>query len=127
MRRAVLLTIVIGLACSVSSSTPIDGQTPQDLAGADQTYFDGRSTQDLARADQNDSVGACTLAYPTPGCGANTPQRQCNRGLACLQHACSCDGQVIIGCYDFSVPYAYQTFAYLLGDTCDPNPDGSAQ
>jgi hypothetical protein len=126
MRRAVLLTIVGGLACSVSQSTPIDGQSGQDLAGGDQTFSDGQSAQDLARVDQSYTMDACILAYPTPGCGANTPERQCDRGLACLQHACSCDGHVITGCHAFPVPYAYETFAFFPGDTCDPNPDGSA-
>jgi hypothetical protein len=127
MRRVVLLITIGGLACSTSQSAPIDAQYAQDLAAEDhQTSSDGQLAPDLAPVDQIGSTDACVLAYTSPGCGANTPQRQCDHGLACLQHACSCDGHVITGCHAFSVPYAYETFAFLLGDTCDPNSDGSA-
>ncbi len=45
----------------------------------------------------------------------------------CIQHACSCDGHVLTGCDEFAVPYAYATFDFLPGDTCDPNADGGGQ
>jgi hypothetical protein len=111
MRYATFPVFFLGVvACSsVNHGTPVDAQSPQDLVPAD----------DRAPAD------GCQLYYPSPGCGANTPQPHCvSMPLACLQHACSCDGHVITGCYDFRVPYAYATFSFLSsGDTCDPNLD----
>lgn len=124
MRYFGFLVFLRVLACS--SSTDHAANTDGG-AGLDGQAVDAQPPQDLASPDGNFPGDVCYNVYSSPGCGPNIPQPRCvSSFLLCLQRACSCDGQVIEGCQDFLVPFAY---ASPLGEfptesPCDPHVDG---
>ncbi len=154
MRRMGVLIVLGSISCSESNVGKLgnaDAAAATDGA-SDQNATPGKDADAIATGGLGGSAGATGSAgqsgqggqggqstgnatcagsdwsvYSSPGCGADTPQPRCvSSRLLCIQTACGCDGTVLMGCHDFSAPFAYASplGPSPTGTTCDPNAMG---
>jgi hypothetical protein len=66
----------------------------------------------------NSGAGCQAMHYYSPGCNAS-PTCDDGTGGACFTLACGCNGKVLVGCGDYSEPFAY-TIPVSSVDASDP-------